>query len=265
MNTCTFLLSVVLAAAPPQDEGGKLKKFEKTLKKEKKKKPAVTSERPHSHSPDEELAEWFLYLLLQDAAGEFFAYPFLDHNLRFDDYPYAGGTDEYFLAGQGQSLALETRSSYSRIDHDLYAIGLGGTLFLGSGADFTYQITQYVEELQNTTDRLTLQQIEFNYGPGASASRNFHWSIGWGIATLESAGQNTGLSLQATVRVFLHQPLSLRFHASAMAIDSATLNDLQAEIRYHVDQFAVSLGMRTLINSQGDELTGPTVGVDFWF
>ena len=265
MNTCAFLLSVVLAAAPVQDEGGKLKKIEKNLKKEKKKKPAVTSERSHSHSPEDDLAEWFLYLLIHDVGVECFAYPFMDHNLRFDEYPYANGSDSYFLAGEGQPLALETRTSYSRVDHDLYAMSLGGTLFLGSGADFTYQITQYVEELQNTTDRLTLQQIEFNYGPGASASRNFHWSIGWGIATLEGADQDTGLSLQATVRVFLHQPLSLRFHASAMAIDSATLNDLQAEIRYHVDQFAVSLGMRTLINSQGDELTGPTVGVDFWF
>ena len=69
MNTCAFLLSVVLAAAPPQDEGGKLKKFEKTHKKEKKKKPAVISERSQSASHDEDLAEWFLYLLLQDAAA----------------------------------------------------------------------------------------------------------------------------------------------------------------------------------------------------
>ena len=45
----------------------------------------------------------------------------------------------------------------------------------------------------------------------------------------------------------------------------AGLGDLEAELRVHVNRIAIGAGVRSLVNTEGDDLTGPMVSLTFWF
>ena len=60
-------------------------------------------------------------------------------------------------------------------------------------------------------------------------------------------------------------PLSIRLSGGFAPFEYASVTDLQAEVRVHVHRFSLSAGVRSLINSEGDDLTGLMVGIGVWF
>lgn len=201
-----------------------------------------------------------------EALGTALLYPVLDHGLRFDAFPYATGRGGYFL-GRAQSdreLAVEFRPYWLRVEHDLSAFGLMGAARVGSGSDLRFDILQYAESVDGHRERLTIQEYQLNYGPG-EGPRDYHWTLGWGVASLSGEETHTGFSMQGALEWFPARPLSFRAQAAFIVFSRAQMADVQAEARLHLHRWALTLGVRSVRNSEGDHLTAPLVGVTVWF
>jgi hypothetical protein len=128
--------------------------------------------------------------------------------------------------------------------------------------------TQFIEDVDDGTDRLSLAQFQLNIGgTGGAKARSYQWSAGFGVATLGGEDvSDVGGSLQGALVLYPFEPFSLRFSAAAMVFSSATLNDFRAELGFHINRFALTAGVRSLISSRGgDDLTGPTLGFAVFF
>lgn len=194
-------------------------------------------------------------------------YPCLDHGLRFDDFPYAREKRRFFFLSDDSSSrewSLDLQPYALRLEHDVLAFGLTGKARYSSGGDFRFDLVQFQERVGGGTDRLTLQTYEVNYGPGPGR-RDHQWTLGWGVAVLEGQETHAGVSLQGAIDWFPLPPLSLRVHAAALVFSGSTILDVQAEVGFHWNRFALGLGFRTLVNSQGDDLTGPMASLTVWF
>lgn len=260
-----------LLALPQEDpdKKGRLKEFEKTLKDPQDRPPKrPPEEHPHRRPPaqDDDEDDDLWAELLADTVGWLFLHPFTDQALRFDDYPYGSGR-RYFLRSDDtdKELAWEPRARWIRIDHDLDAMGLGGTMRLPSGCDFTFDVTRYHERLPGTDDVLTLQKYEINYGMGGTRARALQWTLGWGVAALTGVGSDLAFSLQSAVQWMAAEPLSVRFEIAVISFEGGSLTDLDLEVRWHVSRAAVSLGYRSLIISGGPDLSGPSLGLAVFF
>ncbi len=272
-------LLLLMAALFPQDsDAEKLKKFEDSFKK--KDPSGRTSKGPQDpksqdSDDDDDDDTWDF---LGDIFEDIFSYPFCDHGLRFDAYPYVRGR-KYFRPQHRQDpekmfrppeklVAVEGAVTVGRVEHDLWSVGFRGILRLPSGCDFTVDTSHYFEDVDDGTDRLSLTQFQLNIGgAGQVKSRSYQWSAGFGIATLDGEEvSDVGASLQAALVLYPVEPFSLRFSAAAIAFENATLNDFRAEIGFHIDRFALTAGVRSLISSRGgDDLTGPTLGLTVFF
>lgn len=273
-----FAILLLLAALPQQDpDSDKLKKFEKTLEKsdlkqDDKPKTAKPS-KPKSQDWDDDddsdfldsIGEAFFRVVFEFLALPF-KYAFSDQGMRFDDYPYAHGRKYFQTGNRTEKLAaFDSSLTLGRIEHDIWSLGLGGTIRWTSGCDFHFDITQIVEDVDGGTDRLTLQQYQLNFG-GHGKPRSFQVSFGLGLAVLQGEEvSDVGPSIQASLIQFPREPFSLRISAAIMGFSSATLTDLRAEVGVHWDRFAVTAGVRSLLSSGGEDLTGPTIGFVVFF
>lgn len=200
-------------------------------------------------------------------------YPFLDHRLRYEDYPYAwdpledeGRLGVYYLSDtmSTKEWSLELRPYSLRIDKDLFALGLSGTARNGSGGNFRFDVAQYREDIGDRTDRLMLHKYEYNFGPGRGP-RNFHWTFGFGLGILDGVETHPGFEIQAAGEWYPFEPLSVRAGAAWIFFEEAGLGDFEAEARIHINRFAFGVGVRSIVNSDGDDLTGPMVSLAVWF
>lgn len=284
MSIVLAALALLLASpVPPQDPGkdeGKLKKFGKPYKEDAKDQGdgrGRKNDGPGMHfrsdddddedSGDDELLDVALQLAL---------YPVFDHDLRFQDYPYSRGRCyfrkhqhfEYLEETEEKMWSADLRLQAGYVDHDTSFYGASGSFRWASGGDFRFDVTQYRERFSGADDRLTLQEYELNYGlgPVGGNSRSVQATLGWGVGVLDLQDfTDAGLSLQSNVLWFPGFNTSLRAHAGFIAFSSATLADLQLEAGYHVGRFAFTLGVRSLLNNHGEDLTGPMVGAAIFF
>jgi hypothetical protein len=278
MHTCLFLLALLLGcpAAEAQDKKGKLDDFEEPYREKKEKKERKQEKSDDSRSSDDDdddddgIFESMLASMMEPVFDEVIVpvvgYPFIDHEMRFDDYPYAT-EGLLFYPGVDRSdkmFAAEINPYYLRIEHDLWAYGVEADVFLYSGADFRFDIVQYVEDLDGDTDRLTVQQYQVNYGLGGEP-RNFQITVGWGVGVMKGRSLHTAFSMQAAFHLFAPEPLSFRASVALMSFTGRTMTDVEAEVRLHYNRFCLTLGLRSLINSRGDDLTGPSAGFMVWF
>ena len=274
----TALILLAAALLPQDSDPEKLKKFEDSFKKRDssgRPSPGGQDATPKSSTSDDDDDGWdWLNIIFEDI----FAYPFCDHGLRFDAYPYARGRKffrSYHAQDQEQSwqaqdaeFAFEAAVTVGRVEHDLWSVGFRGIFRLPSGCDFSLDTSQYVEDVDNGTDRLALTQFQFNIGGAGQAKfRSFQWSAGFGVATLDGEDvSDVGASLQAALVLYPMEPISLRFSFAAIAFESATLNDFRAELGFHIGRYALTAGVRSLVSSRGgDDLTGPTLGLSVFF
>jgi hypothetical protein len=207
-----------------------------------------------------------------------FGYPFRDHDLRFDDFPYAHG-EKYFLgrrpadedkfhAMHERKVAFEAGFEYGRMKTDRTSLALRGAARFASGCDLSIDVSRFLEDADDGTERLTLQQYHLNIGRrGTEGGRSYQISAGLGLGILEGEGvSDVGFSLRGALVLYPEAPFSARLSATISFFEDATLNDFRAEIGLHLDRFALLGGVRSLISSEeGNDLTGPTIGAVVFF
>lgn len=278
-----FITSLLLIPAPQDQDKGKLEQFEEPFKDRKKKTSKQPSSTPGQEVPvgpthlsydDEDDEPDWCEELIGDVLVAVITYPFIDHGLRFAAYPYEGHADPkdhraepgYFLGSSVSNkwISFEARTYALRVDHNLWAWGAAGDLRVGTNLGLRADFSQYREDIGGRTESLELQEYEVNLSLG-EGSRRVNVSLGLGAGVLRGSEAHVGMSLQAAVEWYPVQPVSFRGHASVIGFSNATLNDLSAEVRIHWNRLALSLGIRSLINSRGDDLTGPMFGLEIWF
>ena len=196
-------------------------------------------------------------------------------SLRFDTYPYAREirfldlirhSPNYFLTRSNSEryFAADFRSYYMRVEHDLDAYGVAGRGRSGAGVDVRFDVSQYRERIGGRTDRLTFHEYVVDLVPWPGP-RNASWSFGAGAAVLEGEETHSGFLLQTGFEWFPAYPLSFRLSGGLATFETASITDLQVEARVHLHRFALSAGVRSLINSEGDDLTGVMLGIGIWF
>ncbi|HEU4339194.1 MAG TPA: hypothetical protein VFS19_03925 [Planctomycetota bacterium] len=274
----TSVVVLILAAAMPQDQDGeRLRRFENSFKKS----DSSSSSKPKKEKSDwpqedDDDDSWDVIDVILDGV---FGYPFRDFNLRFDDYPYAHGR-RYFLgprprdvdkshASHDKEIAFEAGLEFGRVEHDLTYLGIRGGMRVPSGCDISFDLSQYREDVDGGTDRLTFHQYHLNIGGrGWELGRSYQFSGGFGVGFLNGDGgvSDAGFSIRAALLLYPKEPFSLRFSASITFFEHAALNDFRGEVGFHIGRFALLGGVRSLISSEeGGDLTGPTLGVMVFF
>src|SRR5690349_9632674 len=188
----TPLVVLLLAVAMPQDQDGeRLRRFGDSFKKSDS---STSSSKPKKESSDGQDQEddddsWDFIDVILDGV---FGYPFRDFNLRFDDYPYAHGR-RYFLgrhapegdksgAPHDREVAFEAGLEFGRVEHDLTYWGIRGDMRVPSGCDISFDLSQYREDVDGGTDRLTFHQYHLNIGGrGWELGRSYQFSGGFGV------------------------------------------------------------------------------------
>jgi hypothetical protein len=271
----TLLLALLCALVPQDSDKDKLKQVEKeTVKKTKRQeepRPTEETKRSRSFDDDDDDDEDFLDVVFEAVATLVvevillpFRYGLSDQGLRYDDYPYASGSRKYFMheADSMKGMGAEFDVRVGRIEDDLWSIGVDGTFRLASGCDINFDITRYEERTDDGDDRLTLHQYAFNFGARGEPPRTHQASFGVGLAIFQGEeSDDAGPLFQVDFIHFPGRPFSLKYHVGVMLFSGATLTDLSLDVGVHFDRFAVTAGVRSLLSSDGEDLTGPTLGV----
>jgi hypothetical protein len=266
-------LILVLAAAVPQDSGEKLKKFERTFARDDKESRKGSSDDRKEKRQETPSSGGGRQDFTVESSGsreyslaDFFFYPAIDHGLRFQDYPYAE-SERYFSADPlaDKTLAVRLATTAARIERDLWSLDFDGALSWSSGCEFRFNVTQLAEKVDDGVDRLTLQQYHLSFG-GCAGPRNIDFSIGFGVSALKGEEvSDSGPSFQGAMTWYPLEPFSLRVSAGFVKFSEASLIDFRAEAAFHVGRLAVTGGVRSLISTGGEDLTGPTLGLAVFF
>ena len=261
----------------------KLGKFEKPFRKKDSsngRKKSSSSPEYHDHG-ERHPTHFYDHAHSQYSSGPAPAYygprggglSWIGSNLRFAAFPYEESHDDdllprsnYFLkpVESNRRVAGDLRSSYLRVDDEISSWGMAGQVRFSQGVDLDFDIAYFIERMEGSRDRLTLQDYCLNWGP-AFPMDDFHVSVGAGLAMLRGEESHAGISFQAVAEWYPVEPVSLRALVGWMGFEEGSLTDLQLEARIHIGQFALTAGVRSLINSEGDDLTGPMVGLGIWF
>lgn len=265
------IAALALAALSPlqNDDKDRLKKFEEPFK-DKKDKPPDQPKQDSNRNPgnahpggDDDGDDGFLTLCFSWTFG----YPFHDTGMRYEPYPYWSHRPDYFTreAETGKQVALTARVQVGRVEHDLMCYGGSGEIRLPTGSSFSIDVIRYHESMPGRDDRLTLQEYAFNFGI-AGMPRPFQVTLGLGVAYLQGDGfGDPGFLLQADGDWFVAEPFRIHARIGYMPFQDAGIGDFRLELGLHVNRVAFLVGVRSLINSRGDDLTGPTLGVEVWF
>ena len=198
--------------------------------------------------------------------GEFLTHPFRDHGRRFDLYPYAGD-GPYFLTSRlsTKTYAGMMEQTFGRITHDLLSFGTEVMMSWSAGCDARIDSLNFEEIVDGRSVRTQVHHVHLDIGTFADPSP-VDYTLGFGIGALDSEDSNdVGPSLRAAIRAFPVRPFSFRLDAVASWFPDETIADLRAEIGFHVHRFALTLGVRGLVRSEGDDWIGPGLGVALYF
>lgn len=251
------------------DDKDRLKRFEEPYKdkKDKQDPPKKDSDvdvRASFEADFDDEDEGICEFLFEWTIG----YPFHDTGMRYDAFPYARQGTDYFLRRfeETKALAFESRFQVGRVEHDLLSYGGSGELRLPTGSSISFDVVRYLESQTGRDDRLTLQEYAINFGL-AGPRRPFQVTLGLlGVGYLQGDGfGKASFLLQVDGDWFVTAPFRIHARAGQMWFSGERMNDLRLEAGIHVHRLAFLIGVRSLINSRGDDLTGPTIGLELWF
>jgi hypothetical protein len=197
---------------------------------------------------------------------EFLTHPFRDNGRRFDRYPYAG-EGPYFLTHRtsDKMYAGLIHQGMGRISHDLLSFGTETMVSWSAGCDARIDSLMFVEEVSRRFEHSQVHHVHLDIGTFAELSP-VDYTFGFGIGALDTKDTNGfGPSLRAAVRGFPMRPFSFRMDAVVTWFRDETIADLRAEIGLHVGRAAMTLGVRSLLRSEGDDWTGPALGFAIYF
>jgi hypothetical protein len=264
-----ILAAVFSLPALQNDDKDRLKRFEEPYKDKRQdspKKDPVDVTASAGWDDDDDGDEGLCEFLFEWTIG----YPFHDTGMRYDDFPYAHEDRPYFMKRKmrptDKFLAFESRVQIGRIEHDLLSYGGSGELRLPTGSSVSFDVVRYLESQTGRDDRLTLQEYAINFGI-AGPERPFQITLGLlGIGYLQGSDfGKASFLLQVDADWFVAPPFRIRARAGQMWFSGKGLTDLRLEGAVHVHRVAFLLGVRSLINADGEDLTGPTLGLEIWF
>lgn len=255
----------LLCSAVQDSDKDRLKKFGEPYQEKKKDEPEPPKEKDRvgvdvSFDDDDSGLCEALFLAV-------FSYPFRDTGMRYDDFPYAQRGENYFTrpAGSTKPVAVSARFQAGRVEHDLMSYGASGELRLPTGSSLSVDVTRWHKSIPGRDDRLTLQEYAFNVGFSGSR-RAWNATLGLGAAVLQGDGfGEVNVLLQADGEWFVSDPFRIHARVGYMPFRAASITDLRLELGIHVHRVAFLVGVRSVINSRGTDLTGPTLGVEIWF
>lgn len=250
-----------LFAVEEQEEGGKLDKFKEPYRKESDDRKRDEEKEGRRDSDKRNLfkseakGSW-------DWVGDILMFAFVGGNAHYRGYPYRGGGERGAIgAKEGQEFALTLHSAYQRIDADTWSYDIGGKMRLPSSFAIDISNTRYDEDLGGgRNDRMGFFESHFSYGISVE---ELQIDIGIGVAALDKG--DGGLSFQGSLDYFPAKPLGFHVSASWASINGEDIADYRGEIGLLFGRLEVLAGYRSLINSGGDALAGPTLGLSLWF
>jgi len=265
---------LVLAAVVPQDTD-RLKKFEKSVASDKSDRKGSGDDRKRDRQDEPSCPDtgstWKsscerTWSESDHSPVEFFFYPFYDHGRRFEPYPFA--QEGPYFSDDGHSdktVAFHLASTAGWIEPGLWSVGAEGVLSWSSGCDVRFDVLHFMETVEGGVDQLTLTQAQLNFAVTPDLSP-VNLTIGFGVGSLEGElVSETGATLQANFEWHVREPVSLRLYGGIIGFEGASITDLRAELGIHRRRFAVTAGVRSIISSEGENLTGPTLGFTIYF
>lgn len=198
---------------------------------------------------------------------------FGDFGFRYSSYPY---NDPYHqgiyiahnppLNSNYSELALQLRSYYQKVDSDLWSYGLYGKILFPNSVSLDIFSADYLEDVDDGTDRMEYLSVHYNIG-GLGSNSNMVIELGlgaWFLTNINGDIQGS-LSFQTRVDYFPAKPWGVHLSAGYSAPANETLWNLDASLGWHLNHLELFVGYHSLINSGGDNLDGPTIGLALWF
>lgn len=203
----------------------------------------------------------------------FCGFVFGDAGYRYSSYPY---NDPYHqgiyiasnppLNSDYSEFALQLRSYYQKVASDLWSYGLYGKILFPNSASLDIFSADYVEDVDDGTDRMKYLSLHYNIS-GLASDTNMVIELGLGAGFLTDINGETqgSISLQTRLDYFPAKPWGVHLSAGYSAPANETLWNLDASLGWHLSNLEIFLGYHSLINSGGDNLAGPTIGLALWF
>lgn len=201
-----------------------------------------------------------------EALIRFLTHPFVDNGRRFDAYPYASDGPYYTrVRFSDKTYAGLINSTFGRVEHDLWSVGLEAMLAWSSGCDVRIDGIVFEEDLERGTAETRLHHVHLDIG-GYEGPRTIDYSVGFGFGVLEDEESTEfGPSLRAGFLWFPGRPVSIRLSGTCSFFDGDAVGDLRFELGLHLGPIAWVAGVRSVLKSGGEDLTGPTLGIAAFF
>lgn len=216
----------------------------------------------HSKPKEKAIGSWLDLILNIDLdLGFLFA-----DRIRYLKYPYYHDDPVYLkdVDSLGKTLAGTFQCYYLRIDHNLWGYHLSEEIKFPTGVSLEFAYTKYIEDIphQGKDDRMGWLKWYFN----CQMAENTNWILKVGLGGSHLSSAVGGLALQGVIEVFPGKPWGIHGSAGyALLEGGADLIDLELKFGLFRRRTEFTLGYRSLINSQGNDLSGPFLGWSWWF
>ena len=189
-----------------------------------------------------------------------------EDRIRYTKYPYYTDDpvyqkDRYSL---GRSMAGTFKSYYMLVDNNIWAYNLNEEIKFSTGISQEISYIKFIEDVPNQTENETISCLKcyFNW----LGAENTNAIVKFGVGGEHITGIGGGVSFQGAVDFFPEKPWGLSGAASYSFLeDNVRIADFEFKIGYFRKRNEFNIGYRSLVNSHGDNLNGPFVGVAFWF
>ena len=247
------------------------KEKDKATKKDKKDKEQWDLSRQKRESPipdyyppwqkyeeDDENNNWFIFDFIFDLV-------FAD-DLNYLKYPYYHNDSMYWQYAERSTVrsASTFQGYYLRINNNLWAYHLNNEFRFPSGTTFELSYTKYIEDVSNQekNERMSWFKGYFN----GYCLENSNWNIKLGIGGVNLSSVGGGLGFQGAIDVFPGKPVGIHGGIGyAFLTSGVDITDYELKLGWFNKRREFTLGYRSLVNSQDEDLSGPIVGFAWWF
>ncbi len=224
----------------------------------------------YSYEDDDDDADYDWGEFFWDIWWELF---FGDHGFRYRSYPYGESahqgiyiSSDSFISESYNGFALQLRSFYQKVESDLWGYGVYGKLLMPSGFSGDMYYNRYREEMEGSTDTMNFFTMHFNFAGLASDTNTvFELGLGGAFLTDVDGAAHGSLSIQGRVSYFPREPWSLQVSLGYSSPADHSLLNLDTTAGWHKNNWEIFVGYHSLINSGGDNLDGPVIGIALWF
>jgi hypothetical protein len=186
--------------------------------------------------------------------------------ISYNKYPYAYNDPIYQKDkdSPGRPMAGTFKSYYIRVDNDIWAYHLDEEIKFSTGISEELSYTKYIEDVPNKSknDEMGCFKCYFNW----LGAENTNAIVKIGVGGEHISGIGGGASFQGAVDLFPEKPWGLSGAVSYSFLgNNVRIADLEFKLGLFKRCNEFDVGYRLLMNSHGDNLNGPFIGVALWF